>query len=454
MTLLSRLSQKGRFLRILHTYKSVCQTSDKWTRLTHARAHCVRISAVPNEVQVDDRFAVHVQGLNQGDDITIQANICDGGDVLFTSTGCFRANEHGCVDISEQESLAGNYKGVDAMGLMWSMEQAPGNRPGLRPGKKDVSTPEIISLNVFSGHHTTEDIAQKAPQLLATTILERLYKARDVKMIDVAQGSLRGRLFIPPGPGPFPGVIDMYGTAGGLIDTRAALLASRGFVTLALAFFGYQDLPKSFWELDLTYFKEAVNFLSTHPSVIPNGIGILGLSKGGELAQLIAIHCPQVRALISINGVPCLSISAMKNGCETMEPDAPLDSSKFVFTDENYVIFKNCVVPKENAHFFPVWQRDVAFLNMCGSDDQLTDYRLQQRQYEDFPEDHKHKMELVVYKGTGHMIEPPYTPVTSLSYHKVFRMTFVIGGVREQHARAQEDAWKRIQTFFRTHLKP
>ncbi len=51
-----------------------------------------------------------------------------------------------------------------------------------------------------------------------------------------------------------PGVIDMFGTAGGLVEFRAALLASRGFTTLALAYFGYDDLPKGL-QIDSEYFE-------------------------------------------------------------------------------------------------------------------------------------------------------------------------------------------------------
>src|SRR5688572_28820449 len=50
-------------------------------------------------------------------------------------------------------------------------------------------------------------------------------------------------MFLFAGAGPFPGVIDMFGTAGGLTVYRAALLASRGFAALALAFFNFDDLP-------------------------------------------------------------------------------------------------------------------------------------------------------------------------------------------------------------------
>lgn len=69
------------------------------------------------------------------------------------------------------------------------------------------------------------------------------------------------------GEGPFPGVVDMFGAIGGLLEYRSAQLASRGIASLALAFFGYDDLPESMEEFDLEYFKEAVNILLSHKKV-------------------------------------------------------------------------------------------------------------------------------------------------------------------------------------------
>ena len=60
------------------------------------------------------------------------------------------------------------------------------------------------------------------------------------------------------GDGPFPGMIDIFGGAGGIIELRAALLASHGFAALALPYFNYDDLPKMKdlgFSLDLEYFE-------------------------------------------------------------------------------------------------------------------------------------------------------------------------------------------------------
>lgn len=59
----------------------------------------------------------------------------------------------------------------------------------------------------------------------------------------------------------------MYTFGGGLSEPRASLLANRGYVVLALAYYGYQDLPKKPKMLELEYFEEAVGYLRAHPEV-------------------------------------------------------------------------------------------------------------------------------------------------------------------------------------------
>lgn len=69
------------------------------------------------------------------------------------------------------------------------------------------------------------------------------------------------------GKGPFPGIVDLYTFGGRLSEPRASLLAGKGYVVLALAYFGYEDLPKNPKVLDLEYFEEAVSYLRRQPEV-------------------------------------------------------------------------------------------------------------------------------------------------------------------------------------------
>ena len=57
--------------------------------------------------------------------------------------------------------------------------------------------------------------------------------------------------------------LDLFGTGGGLIEHRAALLANCGYAVFALAFFDYRDLPVDLDELDLNYFR-VCSFCNKH----------------------------------------------------------------------------------------------------------------------------------------------------------------------------------------------
>ena len=52
-----------------------------------------------------------------------------------------------------------------------------------------------------------------------------------------------------------PAIIDLFGSGGGLIEHRAALLANKGYVVLALAYLLYKDLPPNLKHTNLNYFQ-------------------------------------------------------------------------------------------------------------------------------------------------------------------------------------------------------
>ena len=42
-----------------------------------------------------------------------------------------------------------------------------------------------------------------------------------MKRIVIKDGRVRGVLYLPAGPGPHPGTIDMFGSVGGLMEFRS-----------------------------------------------------------------------------------------------------------------------------------------------------------------------------------------------------------------------------------------
>ena len=61
--------------------------------------------------------------------------------------------------------------------------------------------------------------------------------------------------------------MDISAAGGGFLEYRASLLAGKGFAVLALAYYNYEDLPKTLRHVHLEYFEEAVNYLLNHPQV-------------------------------------------------------------------------------------------------------------------------------------------------------------------------------------------
>ncbi|XP_046562018.1 bile acid-CoA:amino acid N-acyltransferase-like [Haliotis rubra] len=251
---------------------------------------CLSIS--PKVALVDERISITVSKLRPLQRVTIQVWV-EEGKAVFSSCGHFRADQQGQVDIDQHASLGGTYRGVDGMGLFWSLKPVPGisKDPLLR--KVDVTTPLVFRLSVIDGHILRKDLQLPTTVVLVTDTLQRWYKHSSVRRIEVRDGSIRGTFFLPVGEGRFPGVLDMFGSAGGLTEFRAALLASKGFACFALAYLRYDDLPSSMADIDFDYFLDAVDWLVSHPSVLPGGIGVVGTSKGGELAFLLGMSTNQ-----------------------------------------------------------------------------------------------------------------------------------------------------------------
>lgn len=71
--------------------------------------------------------------------------------------------------------------------------------------------------------------------------------------------------FVKAGPGPYPGLLDMWGGGGNLIEYRSALLASRGYASMALAYINPEEQQST--EITSSYFEVCVFSLKLSPQV-------------------------------------------------------------------------------------------------------------------------------------------------------------------------------------------
>ncbi|XP_059811029.1 acyl-coenzyme A thioesterase 1-like [Hypanus sabinus] len=398
----------------------------------------------------DEPVRVRVSGLSPLQQVTMKAVLADEKGETFSSAAFYRADQRGELDLSRSPSLGGHYSGTEPMGLFWSLTPAT---PYKRLVKKDVATsPLRVRIEVFDGH---SDDPQGLP--LAACVNERWFMSEGVARVPVRKGRIRGVLFVPPGDGPFPGVIDMYGSVGGVVEHRASLLASHGFLTLALGYFGFDDLPKDFLNLDLEYFEEAVNFLRDHSKVSGPGVGAIGISKGGDLVLSMTTFIPQVRAAVSIGGCNANTLGTLHYKNITL-PGLSVSLDQTRFLESNLVDIsqvtnnpreeenKDCIIPLEKA--------EGNFLFVVGEDDKNWNTPLfAQQAIEQLKENGKENYEILTYPKAGHLLEPSYFPFCYASFHRLVGLPVIWGGEMKEHSLAQIDLWPKIQMFLRKHLE-
>ncbi|ANZ38102.1 hypothetical protein BBK82_20585 [Lentzea guizhouensis] len=393
----------------------------------------------PKTTPLDQPVDIVVVGLPPGDEVTVQLSTGDRA-----SHGVFKADDRGVVDLTRHAPVEGTYQGVDPMGLFWSLE-----RTGGKPGPMCLSVPGAGEVE-----------------------LERLSVPRSVERVEVRENGLVGTLFAPEDDGgELPGVIVLSGSEGGLHESDAALLAAHGFVTFALGYFGLKGLPEHLVDIPLEYFGEAIEHLSERAGPI----GVVGGSRGGELALLIGATFPQVKAVVSVvgSGVVTQGIGPGANLLQKLSYEAaswtckgePLPYLPYDIGDElRAKIVNDEPVPLRLAFTtedgvpedveIPVERiQGGVLLISSGHDDgwpsaELSEVALRRLKDHDHPFPYEH----VVYPEAGHLIAgPPHRPATDVTYPGP-GVTFSGGGVPQATAHAQANAWKRTVEFLQEQL--
>ncbi|XP_066470137.1 bile acid-CoA:amino acid N-acyltransferase [Tiliqua scincoides] len=413
----------------------------------------VLLTATPRSSLADEPVKIHITGLEPSQIVTIWASLTDEKGMLFKARAFYKADKNGEVDLERDAATGGDYFGVQPMGLFWFMKP---EKPFIRLMKRDVmNTPYEVHLDVFE---SLQLFFSSQDQPAASQIVERWYSTPGMQRISVRHGRIRGALFIPAGQGPFPGVIDIFGGIGGLIEFRASLLASSGFAVLALAYFAYDSLPNFLYEIDLNYFEEAAEFLLKHPKVCGPGVGVLGICKGAEIALAMATFLPQIRATICINGTNAI------NGGPLRYRDLHIESIPYklecIQVTEGGVLelFRSVEETHTEEHqgsILPLEKAQGKILFIVGESDMNYNSKAYAMQALKRMREHgKTHCALLSYPGTGHLIEPPASPFCPCSISPFLPLPVLWGGEAQAHTTAQVNSWREIKTFFRLHLSP
>jgi dienelactone hydrolase len=171
-------------------------------------------------------------------------------------------------------------RGFDGTRFLWAM-QPPGpafEYPGFLP---HPTGPGTVTLSVTAGGKT-----------LARTTLSRRLTPPSVRVrhFTVRRDGIEGFLYMPELHDRRPAAVVFGGSEGGdyYFYDVAAMLAGHGYPALSLAYFDKPGLPRELARIPLEYFARAVRILRRQPGVDPAHVAVIGDSRGGEAALLLA----------------------------------------------------------------------------------------------------------------------------------------------------------------------
>ncbi|XP_026222374.1 peroxisomal succinyl-coenzyme A thioesterase-like [Anabas testudineus] len=419
---------------------------------------CVKLSVHPSRGLMDEKFVVLVQKVPPGSQLTVRAlHQCEDGH-CWDAFGHYTADTSGTVNVAEDPSLGGTYSGVEQMGLLWSLRPVPGSKPGLRMRKMNVQTPMEVTVSVYQGHQT-EGFVDQVP--LATAVVERWYMAPGVRRIPITEGGLTATLFLPSASGLFPGVLDLWGGGGKLVEYRSALLASHGFASLALDYLTPKITLETGKMVDNQYFEMAYRVLQQHPQILSSRIAMLGLSLGTSITLRLAVYSQ----IIKLRCAVCISgshVQPVNGSVEDILTYLNRNTENSRSNEKNEVIWRDLPLPLPTDTNFKVdvGQIKCPLMLVVGEDDQNWPTYESAVDMKEMMEKagNSHLLTFLSYPNAGHLIEPPYTPHTRASNFRTVilnnsMMILVLwGGETVAHSRAQEDAWRKILVFLRENL--
>jgi hypothetical protein len=411
----------------------------------------------PNPALMDDRITIKVMGLHPNREVAIRARSSDQRGCWWRSAAVFRARQDGSIDLSAQAPTAGTYTGVDGMGLFWSMMPDGFLRPvPAFFSVIDSFKPIVTEIEAVSDRHV----------MVGTARVTRRFARTGVRAETFRTSGVLGILYRPGDNRKHPGVILLGGSEGGFPEPEGAMLASRGFVVLALAYFGAAGLPATMQRIPVDYFGRAIHAMQSLPEIGGAAVTMFGGSRGAEGALLIGSRYPEINGVVGASSSHVLWEGAtarlLPGGPAWTDGDKPLPYVPFHIGPAFALRYAWSTLSRSSIALRPMFldslnrvAADAAqipverirgpVLLASGSDDRkwpsaLMSARALERLRRNH---HPYSDEHVVYEGSGHWIPSAYLPTGGLRG----RMADEIGGTPEGTARAQRQWWPRVLQF-------
>ncbi|MGA8115958.1 MAG: acyl-CoA thioesterase/BAAT N-terminal domain-containing protein [Actinocatenispora sp.] len=247
------------------------------------------LTVVGSDLPFDEPLHLRAAGLGPGDRVTIGASLTDEQHHRWQSRATYVADGRGRLDLDRDRPRTGKFRDADSMGLFWTLAPSDQDAPFTLPAASRV----------------TLTVVEDGTTLVRRTVVRRT-SAPGIRRtaLTVQRDGIDGVYFQPAQAArPRPALLIFGGSEGGLGSTLLArMLATHGYPTLRIAYFGEPGLPRELREVPVEYGGRAVRYLSRQPGVDPHRVVVMGASRGSELAELLGVHYPDL-----VHGVVALT---------------------------------------------------------------------------------------------------------------------------------------------------
>lgn len=349
----------------------------------------------------------------------------------------FYSDDKGILDLSESNP----YHNLSIMELFFKSQPIVCKKAKLSQQLESIPLNPFydLKISIFKGH-----------SLLGETSVRRYYQLPSISCLDLNFSRAKGRFFYDKTSSQQPAIIVLSGSDGRIEKAQniAQLLASHGFTTLALAYFGLEGLASHLEKIPLEIIQEAIDYLKKSPYADSIRLGLYGRSKGAEFALLAASHYDDFECLV-LNSPSYLCLEGLKQWRNSKTSSwtyqgQELPYHPFLWKD----FFQRLILKKDLKNInhqavIPVEKINGSLLLLVSKKDEVWDAygsaitivnRLQQKRF-------KYPYQVESYENCGHMMTVAYQP--NHRYKKV---------ALEKIMADTNDSWQKTLAFFRNRL--
>jgi dienelactone hydrolase len=267
--------------------------------LAGTAAAAARLEVTPARVLEGEPVSIRIVDAAPGSQVTLHSQSAiragSGATIPFHGYAIYRVGTSGVVDLATAAPIAGTYASADLRGLFWSQQRLVPEVAPLPPVLADAPAPaadqSVLTLQIGG---RVEDRATLT--LMASDV--------PVRREEVRAPGLIGAFYSTPGAERRPVVVILHGSEGGFdyADWLGPMLVARGYSVFGLVYYAphvrpVAGAPEALNAIPVESLERVRAWLAARPEADVDRFGIVGASKGGEFALVLASIYPWIDAV-------------------------------------------------------------------------------------------------------------------------------------------------------------